>query len=156
MALVVGLSGVLIGSGLGSAWISRLNPNRAAWRARIALAALVVGLALLSLFLGPLVLRLIDAPPYARLMSALGLVGSMGLLMGMPLPLGLQILHRHPADRELIPWAWGLNGALSVLGSCLAIIIALFGGFTLALQAAVAVYALACCVMLTTPDRSNA
>ena len=40
----------------------------------------------------------------------------------------------------MIPWAWGMNGALSVLGATLAIFIAMNWGFRVTLLAASATY----------------
>ena len=37
----------------------------------------------------------------------------------------------------MVPWAWGMNGALSVLGATLAIFIAMNWGFQVTLLAAV-------------------
>jgi hypothetical protein len=44
---------------------------------------------------------------------------------------------------EIVPWAWGLNGAFSVMGSAAALVIALFAGFDQALLAAAGLYAAA-------------
>ena len=53
--------------------------------------------------------------------------------MGMPLPAGVRLL---AADRpELVPWAWGINGALSVIGATLAVFIAMNWGFSVTLVA---------------------
>jgi hypothetical protein len=41
----------------------------------------------------------------------------------------------------MVPWAWGLNGALSVVGATLAIFIAMNWGFQLTLWTAAATYA---------------
>jgi hypothetical protein len=49
---------------------------------------------------------------------------------------------------EMIPWAWGLNGAASVLGSVAALSIALAAGFDHALRVAAALYALALVLIL--------
>jgi hypothetical protein len=60
--------------------------------------------------------------------------------MGIPFATGLRYLERrHPA---FIPWAWGVNGITSVLGSVAAILIAMRAGFTSVLLAGAAVYLL--------------
>ena len=49
--------------------------------------------------------------------------------MGIPFATGLRYLEdRYP---RFIPWAWGINGLTSVMGSVLAIIIAMRIGFTI-------------------------
>jgi hypothetical protein len=42
---------------------------------------------------------------------------------------------------ELVPWAWGMNGALSVVGATLAVFIAMNWGFAATLMTGAAVYA---------------
>ena len=47
--------------------------------------------------------------------------------MGMPFPLGLRDLDAHtPAA---VPWAWGVNGAASVVAAVLAALLSLALGF---------------------------
>jgi hypothetical protein len=54
------------------------------------------------------------------------------------MPSGLRLLARRAPD--LVPWAWGMNGALSVVGATLAIFIAMNWGFSVTLLAAAATY----------------
>jgi hypothetical protein len=71
----------------------------------------------------------------------MGFLFPLSFLMGMPMPLGIQWLrNRSP---EMIPWAWGVNGSASVLGSILAILMAINLGFNQALVAAMSLYLLA-------------
>jgi len=59
----------------------------------------------------------------------------------MMLPTGIRLLSaRHD---EIVPWAWGLNGAASVFGSVLAMVVAIHAGFTITLLAGGALYLLA-------------
>jgi spermidine synthase len=51
-----------------------------------------------------------------------------GLFMGMPFATGLRYLEEYYP--RFIPWAWGINGLTSVMGSVLAIIFAMRVGFT--------------------------
>jgi hypothetical protein len=61
--------------------------------------------------------------------------------MGMPMPTGIRMLaHSSP---ELIPWAWGVNGATSVMGSVAALVIAILTGFNQALVIGASLYLLA-------------
>jgi hypothetical protein len=61
--------------------------------------------------------------------------------MGIPFPAGLQLV----SDRRsrLVPWAWGLNGAASVLGAALATLLAVHLGFRAVVILAFACYAAA-------------
>ena len=155
-SLVVSLSGILAGSGLGAAFIARRSAKRPVTHARVALLAVVVVVLLMTLFLQPLVTSVISALQGPRIAIALAIVFAAGFAMGIPLPLGIRILDRHPDDHALIPWAWGPNGALSVFGSCAAIFIAMFFGFNNAMRAGAAAYLLALLIALTLSDRAAA
>jgi len=73
-----------------------------------------------------------------RYLISLVTIAPLGFLMGIPFPLGVRITKKiNPA---LIPWAWAVNGCASVLGSILAIMIALSWGFSSVLVLASAVY----------------
>jgi hypothetical protein len=56
------------------------------------------------------------------------------------MPSGIRLLRAH--DPELIPWAWGVNGAASVLGSVGAVALAMLVGFDAALLVAAGLYLL--------------
>jgi len=51
-----------------------------------------------------------------------------GLAMGLMLPLGVTLVSRR--DEAIVPWAWGINGGTSVIGTVGATVIAINGGFT--------------------------
>jgi hypothetical protein len=59
--------------------------------------------------------------------------------MGFPFPLGMRLLREKKMEYH-IPWMWGINGAGSVLGSVMTIIIAISFGFTEALLASAGCY----------------
>jgi len=66
----------------------------------------------------------------------------------MPFPLGIRLL-TGTADQE-IPWAWGINGCLSVVSTVLATVIALELGFVRVMILAAFVY---CMTFLGGVDR---
>jgi hypothetical protein len=142
LALTVVLFGILFWAGLGSrlahAWIQRPD---AAHRLRTVLVLLVmtliIGTGLLARFLRP-ELNVSQAARIAMTFVALGLPG---LLMGMPMAIGLAFVGGRPGIA--IPWAWGINGAAGVIASVGAIVLAVLFGFTLALTAGVACYVVA-------------
>jgi hypothetical protein len=51
--------------------------------------------------------------------------------MGMPFPTGLRLLERAEFGTEALPWVWSLNGAFSVFGSLVAIVLGLNYGFSI-------------------------
>ncbi len=64
----------------------------------------------------------------ARAAVAVGLIGPLALVMGMPFPLGLgAVAARAP---EVVPWAWGVNGFASVASAALAAVLGVHLGFT--------------------------
>ncbi|MFH1858134.1 MAG: hypothetical protein ABH845_04450, partial [Candidatus Omnitrophota bacterium] len=59
----------------------------------------------------------------------------------MPFPLGIQALRLR--KEAMIPWVWGLNGGFSVLGSVMAMIVAMNFGYTATFLAGLGIYLLA-------------
>jgi hypothetical protein len=118
MATVLGT--LLLFSGVGSLLSGRVKLGTS--------VGLLIGLVVvyrfgLPLLSGPL-LRL---PLAARVLVTVGALAPLGMLMGMPLPSSLSRLETSAPG--LTPWAWGINGALSVMASILAALVALTWGF---------------------------
>jgi spermidine synthase len=140
-ALTIVLCTILISAGLGSYWSGRhVGAGHAPLR-RVILAALggmlVVGL-ILELAFGP---ALAGAPFGVAAAATVATLAPLGFLMGMPFPLGLRLLDRMgPQWAQLVPWVWGINGATSVLGSVLAISIAINFGFRMTMLAGLCIY----------------
>jgi len=138
-ALSVVLFALLVFTGLGSMLSERLRDRRAGLVA--ALAAVTVIIVVAAFALQPLLRALIDLPFAARVALAVTLLAPPGLLLGMAMPIGLRRLAGlHPTG---VAWAWGINGVTSVLGSVLAIFVAINWGFTAATLLAAACYAVA-------------
>ena len=138
-ALAVVLAGLLLASGLGSAfsgWGARRFGLRGYVRRTIvALAAVLV---VYAVALTPLFQLMLGLPIAARVTVALILVFVPGLLMGALLPSGVRVASQ--LGRGTVAWAWGLNGAASVVGSILAVILSMNFGFMVALFVGIAVY----------------
>ena len=130
-AMATVLFALLLFSGLGSL-LSRRVPL---WLPLILLPLLVGGYAvgLPALFEATLA-----APLSGRLVIAVVALAPPGLLMGMPFPKGLALLELGSPD--LIAWAWGVNGAVSVVTSILAALLALSFGFSAVLALGAACY----------------
>ncbi len=69
------------------------------------------------------------------------MVAPLGFFMGMPFPEGIRLVATHA--RDAVPWMWGVNGGATVLGSVLAIILAMATNFTTVFVVAAAGYTLA-------------
>jgi spermidine synthase len=87
---------------------------------------------------------------YRLAMSATLLV-PLGFVMGMPFPTGLRALAAVPSgalagkvgNESAVEWAWAMNAAASVLGSVLAMVIAIEFGLTVTLACGAAAYLIA-------------
>jgi hypothetical protein len=73
-----------------------------------------------------------------RIAVTIAALAPLGFLLGRPLPLAVRSVAR--SRPEVVPWAWGVNGGASVLGSVLALVLALAFGLDQALLAGAALY----------------
>src|SRR5262245_54509862 len=147
-ALAVVLFALLLFSGLGSLLTSRVRTD-----ARRVVTVVLVGVVAVSLLYAvalPTVLHaFIGAPIIAKVAISIVLLAPIGLLLGMPYPLGITVLRR--AGEGLVPWAWGLNGALSVVASVYSIFLSSRVGFTATMITGSLTYAVAlACVVAAT------
>jgi predicted membrane-bound spermidine synthase len=138
-ALTVVIFSMLVSSGLGS-YCSRLLTafGDRLWHCLLAIAVLV---AVLAAVVPPLLAAGVTWPQPVKVAVTVLLIFPAGFLMGMPFPTGLRRLEaRHqPAVR----WAWSLNAAASVLGSVLAIVLAIYLGLMQTMLIGGALYAAA-------------
>jgi spermidine synthase len=89
----------------------------------------IVGILLLLVSLNRhLIYFSIDFALGYKIVIAASVTACVSLLMGMLLPLGIKRLDA-TGDRMLIPWCWAINGASSVVGSVVAIFLAISLGF---------------------------
>ena len=143
-ALTVVVFLMLLSSGAGSVLSRRwLTDTRQIW------LPLILVISVLGLYVGVLP-RLLDAVVgiafFAKLAFSAVLLVPLGFVMGMPFPTGLRALARsieRQATANSIEWAWALNAAASVLGSVLAIVIAIQFGFNVTLACGAGAYVLA-------------
>ncbi len=150
-SLTVTLFSVLLGTGIGSL-ISRRVSDASLLRTLQLVLLGIVGVALLGIFaLPPIIRSSISASHAMRIALTVCLITPAGVLMGMPLPGGIRLMTvNHSA---LVPWAWGMNGALSVIGATLAVFIAMNWGFSVTLMAGGAIYLAAAVLLHTSADR---
>jgi len=137
-SLTVTLFSLLLGTGLGAAWSRRLDGNslRGSGATGLAIVALIA-LAFIVVT-PPIVNWAIPFSRPARMLVAVAMLVPIGIALGIPMPTGLRMLSvRSP---QMLAWAWGINGALSVLGATLAIFIAMNWGFRVTLMTAAVIY----------------
>jgi hypothetical protein len=129
IAATTTIASLLLASGVGSLLAQRWVTS--ARRLRWTLALLGGLIIVYAVGLKPLLDMLLFVPATGRLLIAMLLILPLGVLMGAPFPTGLSRLSENDAD--VVPWAWGLNGVFSVLGSTLVIIVSMAWNFTVAL-----------------------
>jgi SAM-dependent methyltransferase len=134
------LSVLLISSGFGSLISEKLGRSR---QFAVRLSALGIAvLACLAFFCLPqLLTRFLGSPLVVKALIAAACITPLGLCLGIPFPSGLSALAA--ARRNILPWAWGVNGALSVTGSVLTRIISTSAGFSVVLAVMAGLYLLA-------------
>lgn len=117
------LTGVLIFSGFGGVWSQRLR--RRPWGCVLLVLAALQGLMFLAA--GSLAHKMLVLDPFYRYAAALVLILPLGVLMGLPFPLGMRYLLKRPVQRA---YAWSANGCASVLTAVAAAQIALVLGIS--------------------------
>jgi hypothetical protein len=139
--VTVVLFALLVGSGAGSFMSQSLGVS-GRWGGRSARLAALVFVLLAYALVTPVILRACVAfPTPARVLLVVLLLFPCGFLMGMPFPMGVEWASGQ--FRELRPWLFGLNGAMSVTASVLATVIALSLGITASFVAGIAAYSVA-------------
>ncbi len=120
------ITSMLIISGVGNI-VSRRIAEKRLWRVRIAVVGIVASMAFYMFLLGPILSSFHETSMVLRIVVAILIVAPGAFFLGMPFPNGLSELTEH--KKGLLPWAWGMNGALSVTGAALAQLISVSMGF---------------------------
>jgi hypothetical protein len=135
-ALTVVLFSLLISSGVGSYLTSKYRVSS------LSLALVIAGIGILlviyMVFLPILFDWGIGYPVGVKILITIVLLWPLGILMGMPFPTGIKVVSE--LKNDIIPWVWGINGAASVLGSVLALVLAISFGYTLVLVLSQLIY----------------
>lgn len=151
-ALTVVVFLLLLSSGAGSLASRKfLAETRRTW---LPLVLIVAALSLYVFILPGLLNLLVGLPFVAKLLVSAVLLVPLGFAMGMPFPTGLRVLASVPApefppaqkdeaNQNAVEWAWAMNAASSVLGSVLAMVIAIQFGLNVTLACGAVAYFLA-------------
>jgi hypothetical protein len=124
------LLSLLIGSGIGSRFAARFSD-------RVTFLAIVGWIVLEALAFGPIARAAGALELVPRILVAIIMIAPLGFFMGMPFPKGTSRVG------EFIDWGFAVNGAASVMGSVLVLMVAFAWGLTIALLMAAAVYLVA-------------
>ena len=145
-SVTVTMATFMIGSGLGSLFSGRLDIRRAPILLWIVAILLAAGAALLEKVLPELAGYLLTQSFAVRAGVCAVVLLPFAFLMGMCFPTGVRMLDR--GRKALIPWAYGVNGAASVLGSVLAVVLAMNLGFTKVQWVSAGLYVFAAVLMV--------
>ncbi len=133
------ISTMMIASGAGSLYSGKFkDPVKASGVASFAVAILLL---IYALFFTNVLTLTIDFPLFIKVFIAFFMLAIPSFFMGMPFPSGIRILNQN--NEQHIPWAWGINGCLSVIATSLATLIAVEGGFRVVMFLATGLYLLA-------------
>ncbi len=136
--LALMLAALLAGSGVGS-FISRRSSGKVA-----VFGGVLSGATLICILFGlpPLFSFLHNATPAIRQSAAAAVLFFQGVPMGLMFPVGLRVVQQR-LGTSAVPWMWAVNGASSVAGSALAIMIATVAGYSWSLVLGALCYAAA-------------
>jgi hypothetical protein len=150
-SLTVTLFSLLLGTGAGAALSRKLDEGRLVRWAAAALLLIALTGVLAVRVLTPIITWAIPFDRSVRIAIAIATLTPIGMLLGIPMPTGIRMLRARAP--QMIAWAWGINGALSVMGATVAIFIAMNWGFSAALYTASAVYLVGCAALVAAAGR---
>jgi hypothetical protein len=90
--------------------------------------------------LTPVLQQTIHVNQFVKFLIMFLLVAPLAFCMGIPFPAGLT--HISKVDTAVVPWAWGINGCVSVISTALATIVSIELGFMSVMLLAAAAYCL--------------
>ncbi len=132
------LFAVLISGSLGSLFTQRVG-TIALPRVVMSAAAGVVAYGIISMYLYPAVISAtLSYGIVWRALITIVMLFPLGFCMGVPFPVGLRVAGEWSA--HAVPWLWGVNGLMSVVGSVAAMSLAKLWGFSHVLMVGWAVY----------------
>ena len=131
---------LLFSAGVGSYLSAPLSRSFGRWTI-LAIPAFALIMVLLVVAFPHLRNLTLGMSQLARILLVAAFLIPVGIPLGMPFPLGIDALNLRASN--LIPWAWGINGFMTVVGSLLSMILTMKLGFDRTLFIAVAIYFIA-------------
>jgi len=137
--LGVVLFSMILSSGVGSFASEGILLNT---RKRLVFWSLLLAgyLAVMALSVMPLMRVLMDAGFIWRLSFCLLMIFPAGFMMGFAFPTGMRLTAQ--VSDSLTPWFWGINGALGVVASAMAMVISIGAGLPMTILAGALCYGL--------------
>jgi hypothetical protein len=107
----------------------------------------IVAIGFLYVVMLPNVIYSVISEDFAvKVIVSIAILIPIGFLMGMPLPTGMRVLKSHLPT--YIPWMWAINGAFSVLGAVLSVVIGILYGASYAMGMGILIYLAALGIVL--------
>ena len=150
-AIAVVLGSLLVFTGLG-AYVGQRFKRASMNGIFSVLPAVVIALALTVLLMSWVFPTTLGYSLAGRAIISMVLIAPLGCLLGMPFPAGLGLVAA--SAPALVPWAWGVNGFFTVIGSVLAMMLGMIVGFSSVLWLAGACY-LVCLFMVYERSRAG-
>jgi hypothetical protein len=119
---------LLSAAGAGSRLVSAVRDEALGRTGMGLMAGLLVVVAVYGVVVPPILRACVSLSTPMRISIAALALAPLGLGLGMPFALGMRVAQR--SVPRLTPWLWGVNGAASVSGSVLAVVVALGAGIT--------------------------
>ncbi len=145
-SIAVILPTLLLFSGIGSRIASWWMPENAEEK----LGGVLIGTALLLIALSFFIPGALDwtmsRTYFERVLLTVLMISPVAILMGMPFATGLRLFAG--IHESIVPWAWGANACMSVLGSIVSVIIAMSLGFRMVFYLGAALYLAASVLVL--------
>lgn len=140
MTFAILLFTLLLSSGAGSLVSSKIIRNST--RNLVFVISGIAALGMLYVALLPsIIYSTISEPFEVKAIVSVAVLAPIGFLMGMPLPTGMRLLKEYRPT--YIPWMWAVNGAFSVLGAVLSIMLGIMYGSSEAMILGVSIYLVA-------------
>ena len=141
------ITSLLIFSGLGSYYSTYFTAHK---QRRLAIFIFIVLILIAYAFiLTPVLQQTVHFKLMIKLFFVFLITAPLSFCMGIPFPAGLSQISK--TNFEVIPWAWGINGCVSVISTALATVIAVEMGFNWVMIFAAAAYCLPAVVSFDPP-----
>ncbi len=125
----VSLFSLLLSSGLGSLTTQSLKPEKLRSRSMVWAGGLLFVLLVIGIVTPSVLHSFSDATTPVRIALAALILAIPGFFMGMAFPVGMKTVSEKFG--HITPWLWGINGAMSVLASVVAIMLSMEVGISL-------------------------
>jgi hypothetical protein len=150
--LAVIIAGLLLFTGIGSYLSGKLDIGSSTLRRKY-LPFLLITLIVTSLLTPILFKYTIQWSLVARIIMTTLLLCPLGIFLGMPFPTGIKSVRNE--STSFIPWAWGVNGFFTVIGSVSAVILGMMFGFKIVILLAGLCYLAAMMLLPVKKDRKG-